>query len=50
MDQHRDWMAWQVLVVSLPSSFSLGSMKLPQFFFFFLRIWEDVKRLRRLGR
>ena len=37
MDQHRDWMAWQVLVVSLPSSFSLGSMKLPQFVFFFFK-------------
>lgn len=37
MNQHRDWMAWQVLVVSLPSSFSLGSMKLPQFVFFFFK-------------
>ena len=34
IDQHRDWMAWQVLMVSLPSSFSLGSVKLPRFFFF----------------
>lgn len=33
-------MAWQVLAVSLPSLFSLGSVKLPRFFFF-LRIWED---------